>query len=90
MACIYRELLSQGSHYQFNLRLNGGGDGDQTLQDPVTICLRGCQGMFPESFFAGIRTDGYSGVVECHCLKSDAFNASTIGPLAKCDQVSRR
>ena len=53
----------------------------------------GCRAIFPDAFFAGVRLmpttglDNGTNELECSCLQPHAFNSSTLGPSANCNQV---
>ncbi len=42
--------------------------------------------MFPSAYFAGARHQPSDGILDCFCLRANAFNASNLGPSANCNQ----
>ena len=86
VGCIYADLIP--SHLQNQLKIQVSD-----LEDfpDVTKCLLGCRAIFPDAFFAGVRVstslDNGRKELECSCLQSHAYNSSTLGPSANCNQV---
>jgi len=86
VGCLYEDALTIMDSTKINqLQI------DITKSDfpDVTLCLRGCLSVWPNSLFAAIRHKSSidSQTLDCRCLGSNAFNASTLGPDAKCNQV---
>ena len=86
VGCVYEDALLMVEPEKINqLQI------DVTHSDfpDVTLCLRGCLSVFPDSLFAAIRHKSLneSQTLDCRCLGPNAFNSSTVGPDAKCTQV---
>ena len=78
VGCIYRDLISEPQEFRIQMHSKLAAD--------VTQCLRGCRAIFPDAFFAGARLND-NDELECFCLEANAFNATTLGPSANCNQV---
>ena len=86
VGCLYEDALMITDSPKINhLEI----DISKSKFPDVTLCLRGCLSVWPDSLFAAVRHKSSidSQSLDCRCLGSNAFNASTLGPDAKCNQV---
>jgi len=85
VGCIYSDLVPSQLQNQFSIQVSDSEDFPD-----VTKCLLGCRAIFPGAFFAGVRSmpalDNVTNELECSCLQPHAFNSSTLGPSANCNQ----
>ena len=86
VGCIYTDLIPSHLRNQLKIEVSDSEDFPD-----VTKCLLGCRAIFPDAFFAGVRVsealDNGRNELECSCLQPHAYNSSTLGPSANCNQV---